>query len=277
MSIHPDEFLDGGIGNNNPSSIAWNEAKWMSNCNDPHDGRVAALVSLGSGEKEEMDLFGNQKSLYYLYKIMRYGKNEISNTARAHNETHNLADTSGSRYFRFSVPPIEGDNGHDGLASIRLVECVKEPKKSWAKWTKEKAAVVGSSIVRAARVVGRSGTRPSTQAEEWPARPEWYTTLQAEAETPEGQQGSAGQFKPRKYVYATYDKIFDRTSEYCTGDDDDLQRRLDACATELLRCARERRNNDFERWKRFVSHPHPNHRRHLPRILDEPPDEHDEE
>lgn len=47
MFIHPDHFLDGGMGNNNPSNIAWNEAKWMSNRDNPHEGRVAMLVSLG--------------------------------------------------------------------------------------------------------------------------------------------------------------------------------------------------------------------------------------
>lgn len=66
MNIGLGTYLDGGAGNNNPSNIAWNEAKWWCSPKDPHNGKVAALVSLGCGVKQRSHLFGNQKSVFYI-------------------------------------------------------------------------------------------------------------------------------------------------------------------------------------------------------------------
>lgn len=189
------------------------------------------------GEKLGTNLFSNPKSLYYLYKIIRYGTQQITSTSNAYNETANLADSSNSHYFRFSVPPVEGARGHDGLASIRIVDCLKRPRKGVWIWVKKKATAVGNSAVVAGHwLIGRRDTWKSEEREP-PEKPEWYTKLQKEASAG-GQRHRKGHFKPEKYESLTYDTIFDRTREYYErdreGDPESVQEKLDDCARKLL-------------------------------------------
>ncbi|KAK3983768.1 acyl transferase/acyl hydrolase/lysophospholipase [Cladorrhinum sp. PSN332] len=149
MTIDADQYLDGGAGNNNPSNIAWNEAKWMSTLEDPHLlGEVAGVVSLGCGDKTGLDLFGNQKSVFYIAKALKHGRNQITETQKADNETRNHANSSGAAYFRFTVKPISGDSGHDGLSGVKLSECRKLAKSGWRKVTREAAKSIASVLRR---------------------------------------------------------------------------------------------------------------------------------
>jgi hypothetical protein len=263
MSIGADVFLDGGAGDNNPSTIAWNEAKWMSCPGDPARGRVIAMVSIGTGDKAELDLFGNQKSLSYIIKSVKHGLHQITNTKSADEQTRNLANASGATYFRFSVKPMEDHGGNDGLASVKLSEVKKRRQEGWQKWTRDKAEMVGHFVVSAVR---RSDSFASSKKEP-PERPEWYKALLTDA-TADGDERKKGAFKPDKYHYTTYDTIFDRTREYCEFNErsrgEDVAGVIEACATELLRYARLRHRNEPERWKCFVSHPHPDHDMFLP-------------
>lgn len=204
MYIGRDEFLDGGAGNNNPSNIAWREAKLMSNQADQYAGKVGALVSLGCGERERIGLFGNQKNPFYIIKALRHGKYKITDTEGPHMETAALADESGSPYFRFSVRPVEGDRGYDGLSGVKLSECKRQPRSGGREWVRD-----------AARNVIASATRSSSWSAAHPParvpvpRPDWYASLLSDART--------GKFDPDRYKYTTYDKIFDRTQEYYTS------------------------------------------------------------
>ncbi|KAK4225413.1 acyl transferase/acyl hydrolase/lysophospholipase [Podospora fimiseda] len=149
MTIDADQYLDGGAGNNNPSNIAWNEAKWMSALKDPHiEGEVAGLVSLGCGDKTGLDLFGNQKSVFYIAKALKHGRNQITETQKADNETRNHANSSGAAYFRFTVKPITGDSGHDGLSGVKLSECKKMARSGWRKATRDAAKSIASVLRR---------------------------------------------------------------------------------------------------------------------------------
>jgi hypothetical protein len=256
MNIGQEKFLDGGAGNNNPSNIAWNEAKWMSNLQKPKAGDVAALVSIGTGDKEESSLFGNQKSLFYIYKVVKHGTREISNVERTHNETGNLAEAAGSDYFRFSVKPVAGDLGHPGLAKVKLSEVKKQRKTGWRKWTRETTKKVSASFIR------RDSQR--SLKEHRPQPPSWYTSLMNDMiPGPESPRATSG-FNPEKYDYPTYDLIFERTREYCLSTDGyNVWADIDRCATVLLEYARARERDNPDRWKCFLSHPCPKHPEHL--------------
>lgn len=49
VTIGANQYLDGGVGNNNPSNLAWNEALKMANPKDTQQEVIAAIVSLGCG------------------------------------------------------------------------------------------------------------------------------------------------------------------------------------------------------------------------------------
>ncbi|KAF7557436.1 hypothetical protein G7Z17_g700 [Cylindrodendrum hubeiense] len=78
-------------------------------------------------------------------------------------------------------------------------------------------------------------------------RPQWYSELQKEA-TPQGSQRKKGNFKPDKYIYASYDTIFDGTAAYYTSGEDNggVAEEIDKCAALHLRRARDRQSNDPE-------------------------------
>ncbi|KAL6411846.1 lipid acyl hydrolase [Ilyonectria robusta] len=248
MAIGRDEFLDGGAGNNNPSNIAWNEAIWMSKPVNSQatatsgNETVAAVVSLGCGEKEKHHLFKDRPRGFYVLQALKYGRSRISDTELAHEETRRLAGTSDSYYARFSVKPTEGDRGNKGLADVKLSDCARVSKKHlWGYGPlKEVKKPVGDA--------------------ELPL-PEWYTALQKKA-TPKGPRRKKGTFKPEKFWYTTFDTIFRRTEEYCRLHNDggeNVKGDIDTCAKTLLSYARERQENDPERWKCHVSHPDPAH------------------
>ena len=47
MKIGNDRYMDGGLGANNPSGIAWNNARQVSRT---PDHRIAMMISIGTGE-----------------------------------------------------------------------------------------------------------------------------------------------------------------------------------------------------------------------------------
>ncbi|KAH7139692.1 acyl transferase/acyl hydrolase/lysophospholipase [Dactylonectria estremocensis] len=250
ITIGTNEFIDGGAGNNNPSNIAWNEALWMANPLDPLRGKVAALVSLGCGEKEQRGLFGSLWNPRFYTNFIKYAKGGVTNTTAADNETRGLAEQSGSDYFRFSVGRAKSGPMENGLAGVKLGDCKREPKKNVGKGSQEPAQ--------------RQGFSSHIDPEKHPARPQWYAELLKEA-TPQEADRKKGDFKPDKYIYTSYDTIFDGTAAYCASGEDGrgVSEEIDRCAVMLLRRARDRQSNDPERWKCFVSHPSPHHELYL--------------
>jgi hypothetical protein len=100
----------------------------------------------------------------------------------------------------------------------------------------------------------------------------WYQNLQDSAteKKQEGRKRRRGGYKPDKYDYATFDRIFQCTEWYCGNDHYDENTRvedaIESCAKILLRYARRRQMNDQRRWTCFVSHPHPDHPDSLSRL-----------
>ncbi|KAH7120603.1 lipid acyl hydrolase [Dactylonectria macrodidyma] len=253
ITIGTNEFIDGGAGNNNPSNIAWNEALWMANPLDPLRGRVAALVSLGCGEKEQRHLFGSLWNPRYYLNFIKYAKGGVTNTTTADNETRGRAEQGGSDYFRFSVCRAESGHMQNGLAGVKLGDCKREPRKS-----------VWQSTNSTQKPAEEQGSWSHIDSEKQPTRPQWYAELLKEAK-PRGSGRKKGDFKPDKYNYTSYDTIFDSTAAYCTSGEESggVSEEIDRCAAILLRRARDRQSNDPERWKCFVSHPSPHHALHL--------------
>ncbi|KAK4225416.1 acyl transferase/acyl hydrolase/lysophospholipase [Podospora fimiseda] len=258
MKIYPDTFIDGGAGHNNPSKIAWNEALYMSHLKDATQRDVAALISLGCGEKRE-EGHNNFKGLL---KTLTRSVAEISATHHVHDYMETICDNAQIRtpYFRFNVTSpssSSSSSSRKGLSDIGLAECKKETKKGIRKAGRDARRKVFNK---------KTNSWPSSNQPPRP-KPEWYVTLQRQAQQQSeesGKQQTKGAFRPDKYDYTTFDTIFERTEEYCTSTDKgnghggSVVDRIDQCAELLLRYARLRAI-DRERWRRFISHPDPYH------------------
>ncbi|KLU86460.1 hypothetical protein, variant [Magnaporthiopsis poae ATCC 64411] len=240
------KHMDGGVGDNNPCNIAYNEALYMSmpnrgNPDNTNRGDVALLLSVGTGKTGAETRFG-QHGL----GLFTWMRRQITETQTPHENTQEVARRAHTEYFRFSVPPRAGEGGHAGLSKIKLGECKRESIAPW--WR---------SLPLMARLF------PPQQR---PDPPGWYGALRDEAREGRG-RGTRGGYKPDKYRYPTFEDIFERTEEYCHDGLYDREHHpaattasaIDRCATALVEYARLRHANDPERWKCFVSHPHPDH------------------
>lgn len=112
--------IDGGVGDNNPSAHAWNEALYFKFGNTG-EKKVAVLVSIGTGMTEPNTKFGG------LLSLLKYARKAITETGKAHDETQSSAQLIGSHYFRFDVRPIH--DVHDGLSKTKLDECKKRRRR----------------------------------------------------------------------------------------------------------------------------------------------------
>lgn len=251
IKINGQEHMDGGVGNNNPSNIAWTEASYMgrqilpgtstsSEGLDEADGEVALLLSIGAGQPRSESRFGGRG-----VHLLAWARWQITESMSAHLATQEAARKARSAYYRLTVPPVAGVDGHAGLSDVRLSECHKRRRNPWP-WTAKPPHPKEPALV-----------------DQDSARPEWYTDLQAQAT-----EAHKGGFKPKKYEYSTFEKLFERTQEYCdAGTCQSGQAAQDAireCAAWLVTYARRREAQDAERWRRFVSHPHPGHAKYLP-------------
>lgn len=235
IKILSHKHMDGGVGNNNPSDIAWNEARQMSNKDEPDHGKASLLLSLGTGQSRSESRFRLP-----LVSLLTWAMGQIAETDKTHIATKGTAESSDALYFRFTVP--SGEDGTDeDLSDIKLSECKKTSKTP--------------GLLR----LFRHSKPESTSA----ATPRWYTQL-AEAATEEVDGG----FKPHKYTYTTFDALFARTRKYYETGQYNGEYHVDEvirhCADRIVHYARERQAADPGRWRRFVSHPDPAYRKDQP-------------
>lgn len=241
MVIDDQYYMDGGVGNNNPADLAWNEARWMWNRWQPENGEVKALVSLGTGTAHAESRFG-------LTNLLRWSRRSITETARVHAHIQNLASGSEAKYWRFDVKPESTE--HDGLARMKLNECKRT--RLWRKQPSNRDRAKSPT----------SSASDDTQ---------WHRDLQLEAMEDDRKarktSGWRSGYRPDKYRYDTFDRIFKETEHYCTNsrfnDGTYVEAAIDRCAEFLYKAALDRWERSPQRFRRFVSHPHPKHRDYL--------------
>ncbi len=287
------KYIDGAVQNNNPSSIAWIEAKQMAN---PPAGRrpadhvdrlPAALVSIGTG------MSAQHSRLKGLTSFLCYMARNVTETERTHATVGGYA----TDYFRFNVPDnMPHDPRHRGLDKIQLVECKKKHKVPWqarvanrlsgqrkaepaapdAPQTNGGPAPTGNDHPAGHGHAGAGGRRAAqilpTQTgvarnAVQRARAADHALQRAAAET------HKGGYKPHKYHYTTFDKIRDRTIIYCNGAQDSIA----DCARVLRNASLQRRNLErasrqagrpvTRSWDDFRRHSHP----HAARADTKPP------
>lgn len=108
------QFIDGGLGYNNPVGQLWNQA--AHEFGGPLEGKVQCLVSIGTGEPGVPDYdIGAKDLLKRLQKIAT----DSRDTAEAFYEARRY-DLGRSRYFRFNV--------EQGLEDIELGEAQQKAR-----------------------------------------------------------------------------------------------------------------------------------------------------
>lgn len=122
-------FMDGGIGNNNPSYEAWWEVHGMHElhctpdcgedsqrrhvhvpCKEPAGG-VKIMVSIGTGRGDRKSIFAKRGRITQMVKAARKGVDALTDPERTHQTTSAKADDVDARYFRLNVE--EGLEGVD--------------------------------------------------------------------------------------------------------------------------------------------------------------------
>jgi hypothetical protein len=240
MKIDDSLYMDGGLGRNNPARLAWNEAKWMSNRKSPHSREVRALLSIGTGVSRSESRFGP-------INMLQWARKTITETKGVHHDMLDITTDTSAHYWRFDVKPAE-NGSHDGLIGIKISDCKK-------KKVDEKTKI--------------SEGREKSSASSTSSTNDWHRDLQEEAmEQRDGQKArKKGKYKPDKYAYETFDLIFERTESYCTSsqydDNRTVEDAINECGDLLLKFARQRQLHDPVRFRRFISHPHPYHEKHL--------------
>jgi hypothetical protein len=266
------EYIDGGVGDNNPSTHAWNEAKELSKTNTGTN-KVAMLVSLGTGMTEPYTKFGG------LLGWVKYARKAITETTKAHENTRNFAHLVEADYFRFDVRPIR--DVHDGLSKIKIDECKRKRKtqRKTCPETPSNASETSSGFqeqqLRPLPVpIPREDStgEDSNENEELAIeRERVLTDMDVHNDTDAAQPGAKDSYRPDRYEYTTFRDIKDLTDRYCLSkhysflreqghhEAQNVRREIDQCARKLVEYSRRRRENDPERWRRFRRHPDPQH------------------
>ena len=232
MEVNGRHYIAGGVEENNPAKIAWNEAVQMVNPGGlPAQLFPKALISIGTGRTKAQSRFG-------WTSFARWTVKNITETQKNHNDVTGLADAHpGSSYFRFDVPHNSHGQSYKGLADIGLAECEKK---------RIKPAVPAQA----------GAPTPSTQCLQ---RVE-QRDLALRAQATETRKGG---YKPGKYRYVTFDKLRDRTALYCgVGvklDGTHVSTDTQSCAQLLRTQSLARKANNQQRWNDFRTHPHPDH------------------
>ena len=111
MKIGNDPYMDGGVGSNNPSDLAWHNARQASRCSNPW---IRVFLSVGTGRPQPNSHFGGNGNIPAL---VRHGIHRITDTEDVHKHIVNIVQNQGQRktcYKRFNVDR--------GLQKVRMDE-----------------------------------------------------------------------------------------------------------------------------------------------------------
>lgn len=188
-------------------------------------GRIAMMVSVGTGKREAQSRFG-------FIAMFNWARRCITETETAHQNTLHRADGTDTRYFRFDVRPVSGI--HRGLSCIKLDECKKADRRSAPEPTDD-------PVLQEMDVQNEDRAREDRRGGYKPYKYEYTTFQRIKSMTDDYCRSSTWPFD---------------------GQDlppQNVNEEIDTCAQILVDVSRKRRIDDHRRWDRFRMHPDPEH------------------
>ncbi|OIW24045.1 FabD/lysophospholipase-like protein [Coniochaeta ligniaria NRRL 30616] len=258
--------IDGGVGDNNPSTHAWNEASELSRTKNNGTNKVAMVVSIGTGMTEPYTKFGG------LLSLAQYARKAITETEKAHENTRNFAHLVNADYFRFDVRPIR--EIHDGLSKTKLDECKKKKKRQQKQPTtgqEQQPQHHPQPVPNLAKDESHGDESTVENRELAREREQILANMDAHNDIEASQPGVKGGYKPEKYDYTTFRTIKRLTDDYCLSprysflrhqgqqEAQNVKEEINRCACILFDNSQRRKQDDAERWQRFRRHPDPQH------------------
>jgi hypothetical protein len=224
MEIRRYKYMDGGVGYNNPSLLAWNEVVQMTS---DRSINPSLFLSVGTGRSRPQSRFGGLPSL------IKWARKSITETESNHVAMVAVTNAARTRYYRMTV--------HSGLEKMSLGEW---KKKRRTKTEKNQARTENGAARQVA--TGRENEPPG-----------------AAAGNPPDQPSAGRRLKEEKWDYVTLNEIRRCTNNYCNPrQDSHLERtlgrqpRIDQCAEQLLDISRRRMAANPDRWRNFITNPY---------------------
>ncbi|KAH9877705.1 hypothetical protein J1614_002922 [Plenodomus biglobosus] len=224
-------YMDGGVGGglNNPAERAMYESFQIARSTSG-DGRIAAFISIGTGQSNAQSRFHSKSALEgksTIFKgkcsLLKWARWSITDSSNVHDRvTETLVIREKTPYFRFDVKPTAKDSG---LSHIKLDECKRsKPAPKRVQPVTITMDELGQSEVTA-------------------------------VSNPELTQGNE-----HLEAYSTYDIIERRTKKYCNqrgpSEANNIMKDLETTARILVYYRRRREKESPERWRLFKAHPY---------------------
>lgn len=229
MTIGNDPYMDGGVGDNNPTALAWDNARQISRT---RDHKLAVLISVGTGKFKEPTRFRHVRVLGYLPAMIKFGTKKISATEPVHQEMERVIASQGEKrtpYWRFNVDRKLGNIALDEFKVKGDGGFVKKLRRRLQRYFRH----VPIDDLGGEGDDGRHGI-PFLMDRE-----------------------AAGDALPRPGCeYETVEEIERLTREYLSREDlpelPGILPQIRDCARKLVEIARARRDADAGRWQYFI-------------------------
>ena len=222
MYIGQDAFMDGGVGANNPTTLAMTNARQITRT---REHKVSILVSIGTGKLEEPSRFGHVPVLGHMPALFKLAKKNLTATEPVHENTQRIIQNQSPErtyYVRFNE---DRQLGHMPLNDWRVKNNGRLIRRAW-------------NALRSSR--SNATVNPDTQNSR-------LTLVDRRATQPVLNEDC---------VYKTVDRIESCTRDYLTRapreNVEETQHHVRACAERLVAKARERRSADPDRWAYFT-------------------------
>lgn len=221
------EFLDGGMGANNPCEEIYDEVQRMNN---KSNNCVRVILSIGTGKNNQTARFGDQsQGLSHYWTIVNWAKKWATDSEQPHLRMMKWRDRNKFGYFRLNV--------EEGLDEMKLDE-----------WRVRGALRQTAGIaIKRLRSLKKSSFKTSNcnnvRGDEDSAAEKNNSLLQAPEQLPKS--AIPAWFQPKN---TTLESIRTKTNSYLARDD--VQVWLQNCAEILVSIRRERVKVDPHRWEK---------------------------
>lgn len=224
MEIRRYKYMDGGVGYNNPSTLAWNEVVQMTPDKNNQKIYPSIFLSIGTGRSKPQSRFGG------LPGLINWARKFITETESTHRNMLSLTAAAGTTYHRMNV--------HSGLEKMSFGEWKKKrrPKTKGDQVQREVNGTTGPVVTNQEN--GQRGMGSSISAD---------------------QPGVRRRLKEDKWEYKTLDTIRRCTDTYCSPRQDSLlieiygrPPKINECARQLFDISQARMAADPERWQNFI-------------------------
>ncbi|KAI9725004.1 MAG: hypothetical protein M1812_000280 [Candelaria pacifica] len=107
ITIHGNDYMDGGVEENNPSAEAWYEASQMhsqrSGPRDLHGPGIGVFVSVGTGLSAPVSFFSKGNSIRKVAAIFKKARKSLTDPERTEKQVRVMASNTDVPYYRLNV------------------------------------------------------------------------------------------------------------------------------------------------------------------------------